>query len=193
MKDQSRDGHKDGGGENDSSAVSFRLWFAHTICHAWVYTVRGSWNGRLVIFVFLFFDVFTLCPCDFVCSYRQDTCIIVCVYCGASCSTLLKRSEAGSWPKLKGMTVTFGQNQEQSVFCLYCFIHSSSLSVLAAVLSLSYSISFFPRNCTTEKKNGGMDAFSLHFFPFFLLCALEPPSIGKQQLYTLYSLWFTQT
>lgn len=106
-----------------------------------------------------------------MCSYRQDTCIIVCVYCGASCSSLLKRSEAGSWPKLKGMTVTFGQNQEQSVFCLYCFIHSSSLSVLAAVLSLSYSISFFTQNCTTEKKKWGHGCFFSSFLsPFSPLC-----------------------
>lgn len=57
--------HWGSGGDNISSAVAFHLQFAHTICHAWVYTARKSWNGRLLLFVslFLMFSHFDCVSC----------------------------------------------------------------------------------------------------------------------------------
>lgn len=150
-----------------SSAVSFHLQSAHTICHARVYTARKSQNGRLLLFFFSvsLFLMFLHCDCVTLCVAMGETCVLMFVsvsacVCSGARSSPLRRSEAGSWPKLKGMTVTFGQNQEQSVFCLYCFLRSSvflsSQPRFPSPALLSSPLSVFPQNRGTEthrKKN----------------------------------------
>lgn len=98
--------------------------------------------------------------------------------CVCVCSYLLRKSEAGSWPKLKGMTVTFGQNQEQSVFCLHCF-HFSLLSVLASLIfpsSLHHFLSFALHNKGARKKKK-IEHQPIFFHLLSLSCGSKLPSI----------------
>lgn len=99
------------------------------------------------------FDVFTA-DCVTLCVVMDTTCALMFVLESVRLKEsvpLLRRSEAGSWLKLKGMTVTFGQNQEQRVFCRYCFLHI--LSSQPDFLSLLYL--FLPsalQNSAAKKK-----------------------------------------
>lgn len=116
---------------------------------------------------------------SFLCVRAACGCLLWCVsaFWGGLSLSVEERARQAAGPKLKGMTVTFGQNQEQSVFCLPC---CPPLSVLADSLDLSLSIFLLRLKTATMLWKDLISAFLLtwlfisylenrpHLFPSFL-------------------------
>lgn len=120
--------HWDSRGDNISTAVSFHLQFAHTICHAWVYTARKSWNGRLLLFVslFLMFSHFDCVSCGSLWARRVLMFILRVFFCVCVCFPICwgkARQAAGRnwrewlWPSDKIKSKVF------SAFIVFTFLY----------------------------------------------------------------------
>lgn len=152
---------------------------------------RKSSDRSLLCFVFPFSDGSTpwrrdsVCMC--VCVTSGQICVLrfvlVCVCVCVFWSSLFLTAEGEArqaarpshHPKLNGKAVTFGQNQEQSVFCLYCFLRSlSSLShCLFSLLHLFLSSLLWNGGAEKYKTMAEKRSFGFLFL-FFLPYSFEP-------------------
>lgn len=162
-----------------SSAVSFHLQSAHTICHGWVYTARKSRNGRLLLFVFLFlmflhFNCVTLCVAMGKTRVLLFVSMSVCVFWSGPLPLCWGRVRQAAgrnwrewlWPSDKIKSKVFSVS---IVFSALLHFLSSQPHFPSATPSLLY---LFPQNCRTELQSMVL----LFISPSFLLGASKRPS-----------------
>lgn len=181
-------------GDNISSAVSFHLQFAHTICHAWVYTARKSWNGRLLLFVslFLMFSHFDCVSCGSLWA-RRVLMFIFCSFWGFCfvCVFLSVEEKRGrQLAEIEGNDCDLRTKSRAKCFLPSLFsLFSSFCPSRPHFPFLTPSLSFLctaQQSCEKKKKNRA----SAHFLSPALPLLWFQTSFNWKQQWCILCLWF---